>query len=249
VNWLERKWDTFLRLASPRRRRERSRLVPERAYEKALGESAQAKAVREIMDRAAPVPGGACEEAEFHYPSDPRFAENDYYKFMLGRYVMAADFIGPKKVIDCCAGLGWGAFLLAHGCERVTAFDVDRRAVEWAARTWKRDNLDFLVADALSMPFRPEGFQAACAFESIEHMDIPGLEAFVKEVARILVPGGVFLGTSCFVATEHDARAVLEAGPTAHRTILTVARARELFRPHFREFEIVDRRVFKARKR
>ena len=249
MNWFQRKWDTFLRLSCPRRRRERRLLDPEGAYEAALADAAWAKAVDEIMARTAPALSGTAGEAEFHYPSDTRFTENGYYKYMLGRYMMAARLIGGKKAVDCCAGLGWGGYLLAHGCESVTAFDIDPRAVEWAAGAWKRGNLNFLVADALEPPFAPGSFGAACAFESIEHLDVGELAPFVKAVAGLLAPGGVFLGSTAFVATERDARAVLKAGPAVHRTILTVARARELFRPYFREFEIVDRRIFKARKR
>jgi len=249
VNWFARKWDTFCRLASPRRRREREFLDPQGALDAALADSRWAAAIDDVMSKEAPNLGAPDEQVEFDYPADPRFAEGDYHRYMLGRYAMAARLVEGMDVADFCSGLGWGSYLLSQSARSVTAIEINSRAVRWAEDAWRRDNLAFVCADALDAPLAGRSFGAVCAFECLEHMDRGEAARFIRAMPSFMAPGGLLIGTSQFVATERDAQAVLAAGPKTHRFIPTVAQARELFWPHFREFEIVDGKIFKGRRR
>lgn len=101
------------------------------------------------------------------------------------------------KVLDVGCGLGGPALTIAeYSGARVTGLDIyephvriaQRRAAErgLAARTC------FLAADAMDMPFPDASFERVYVFEAGCHA--PDKRAFYRECARVLRPGGEFLG-------------------------------------------------------
>lgn len=52
-----------------------------------------------------------------------------------------------------------------------------------------QDGLGFLAGDALSLPFATDSFDAVICSEVLEH--IPDYEGALREIARVLKPGGV----------------------------------------------------------
>lgn len=63
------------------------------------------------------------------------------------------------------------------------------------------DHRPEVVGDATRMPFREGSFDAAVAFELLEHLSNP--VAFASECYRVLRPGGVFYGTAPFIYPIH----------------------------------------------
>ena len=61
--------------------------------------------------------------------------------------------------------------------------------------------LTLQVADMRQLPFEPATFDAAMSIAAIDHLDWPGIEQTLREVARVLKPGGQFL----IVGLEPDA--------------------------------------------
>jgi len=91
----------------------------------------------------------------------------------------------PSSILDVGCGEGvltaeW-AERLGHG--RVVGIDLDdpKLRAEWEQRT--RPNLEFVVQEATSLPFRDGEFDLACATEVLEH--VPDPEATVAEMARV----------------------------------------------------------------
>ncbi len=86
--------------------------------------------------------------------------------------------------------------------DRVTATGITlspvqaNRAKERAKIAGLESNVNFLVADALNMPFPDESFDLVWSLESGEHM--PDKIQFLQECCRVLKPGGtLILATWC----------------------------------------------------
>ncbi|HSC49555.1 MAG TPA: class I SAM-dependent methyltransferase [Gaiellaceae bacterium] len=116
---------------------------------------------------------------------------------------------GPGRLLDVgCGGGAHAAELAAHGWS-VTGIDVSAGQLELA----RARGVDVVEADAEALPFEDASFDAAVSM--FTHTDMGDFAAALREVTRVLRPGGrfVYLGVHpCFVgphAFVHD-RAVPE---------------------------------------
>jgi oligosaccharide repeat unit polymerase len=102
------------------------------------------------------------------------------------RYLWASRLV-RGSVLDVACGTGYGARLLARRAN-VLGLDRDRGAVEQArtrARGW------FSVAEVPPIPIRAHAFDFVVSFETLEHIQDDA--EFVREIARVLHPGGKLL--------------------------------------------------------
>jgi sterol 24-C-methyltransferase len=105
---------------------------------------------------------------------------------------------GPgMRVLDVGSGVGGPALNIAeHSGAHVTGVNITPHQVEIARRRAAErglaDRARFEVADAMSMPFADGSFDAVYIFDAGCHM--PDKARFYAECARVLRPGGVFLG-------------------------------------------------------
>jgi ubiquinone/menaquinone biosynthesis C-methylase UbiE len=90
-------------------------------------------------------------------------------------------------VLDVGCGKGGPAKMLSEKCNYIIGVDIsnvfDKSKIS--------ANLDFLQADALSLPFRDESFDAAVSFDVIEH--VQNDLKFLREIRRVLKRGGKLL--------------------------------------------------------
>jgi sterol 24-C-methyltransferase len=106
---------------------------------------------------------------------------------------------GPGKcVLDVGSGTGGPAITIAADWDvHVTGVDLVprhvERARERAAAVGLADRTAFLEADATALPFPDATFDAVYAIESAYH--VVDKARFYAECARVLRPGGGFLGT------------------------------------------------------
>jgi len=111
---------------------------------------------------------------------------------------------GPGRLLDvgCGGGAHAGAFT-EHGWT-ATGVDVSRAQLDLA----RSRGVEVVEADAASLPFEDGSFDAAASI--FTHTDVDDFAAAVREIARMLRPGGalVYLGVHpCFVgphAFVHD---------------------------------------------
>lgn len=103
------------------------------------------------------------------------------------------DFL--DKPLSECAVLNVGGsagaidnFLADHAA-RVVGIDIDDDAINHAREKFTKDNLEFLVADALNLPFDDSSFDVVICSHVYEH--VPDPVQMFEEIHRVLRPGGI----------------------------------------------------------
>jgi tocopherol O-methyltransferase len=112
----------------------------------------------------------------------------------------------PFTVLDVGCGIGGSALYLANKYLANSGVAADRhfnvtgitlspvqaaRATERSRELGLQERSQFLVADAMSMPFPDSSFDLVWSLESGEHM--PDKAKFLQECYRVLKPGGTFI--------------------------------------------------------
>lgn len=115
------------------------------------------------------------------------------------RWIETPRLIGPrgslagKRVLEigCGRGVGIEALLLL-GAERVIGFDLDPKMIALAQTRLKKygDRVRVFVGDAESIEVPDASFNAVVDYGVIHH--IPHWQKALKEIARVLQPGGLF---------------------------------------------------------
>ena len=114
----------------------------------------------------------------------------------LHRYGVVAGFGAGKHVLDIGSGEGFGSAFVATRAADVVAVDCDLAAVAHARATYERPNLRYehLVAPEL-------GELESSTFDVVSCLgvwtEILSARAFIAEVGRLLVPGGVAVFSTC----------------------------------------------------
>jgi O-antigen biosynthesis protein len=109
----------------------------------------------------------------------------------LKRYQFALPYCRDSVVLDAGCGVGYGTAYLARAARRVIGVDVSDDAISYARTRYGDDEVEFLVADVLDLPFEERSFDTVCSFEIIEH--VTDAERFVAELARVLKPRGLLI--------------------------------------------------------
>ncbi len=105
--------------------------------------------------------------------------------------LLTRDGFSPKKVLDLCAGTGDFAFAVRQGAPnaQVTLADFSKPMLLLARDKAKdRTGLEFIEADALKLPFQDFTFDTVVCGFGVRNLD--SLEAGLREIARVLKPGG-----------------------------------------------------------
>lgn len=92
------------------------------------------------------------------------------------------------QILDAGSGTG-GSLSLLHRYGQVTSFDFSEKAAEMY-RT--RESGRILVASTDAIPFADASFDLVTSFDVICQLESPADEAALREMARVLRPGGSF---------------------------------------------------------
>jgi GT2 family glycosyltransferase/protein-L-isoaspartate O-methyltransferase len=110
------------------------------------------------------------------------------------RYQLAARLVAGKRVLDVACGEGYGSAHLAATAASVVGVDLSPEAVAHAAATHTAPNLRFLQGSVEAVPVEgTAAFDVIVSFETIEHVPEAAQHAFLREVRRLLAPGGLLL--------------------------------------------------------
>ncbi len=100
-----------------------------------------------------------------------------------------------QHVLDIGCGLGANLnFLLEAEVSHITALDISEDQIKSTKKIFNsavqnlQEKISFVTADAASLPFKDETFDAMVAADTFEHID--NLSAAMKELARVLKSGG-----------------------------------------------------------
>ncbi|WP_243041539.1 bifunctional 2-polyprenyl-6-hydroxyphenol methylase/3-demethylubiquinol 3-O-methyltransferase UbiG [Dyella sedimenti] len=114
-------------------------------------------------------------------------------------YVAARVDLRGARVADVGCGGGLLSEALARAGARVTGIDLGEKVIEIARLHLHESRLetpdlaiDYRVQSSAGLAAaEPEGFDAVCCMELVEH--VPDPEALVKDLARMAKPGGVLV--------------------------------------------------------
>ena len=110
------------------------------------------------------------------------------------RYLIAQQYVRGLRVLDVASGEGYGSHLLARDAASVVGVDLSADAVMHAAARYPAANLKYVAASCIQIPEPDASFDVIVSFETIEH--IMEHEAFLREVDRLLAPGGMLIISS-----------------------------------------------------
>jgi ubiquinone/menaquinone biosynthesis C-methylase UbiE len=113
---------------------------------------------------------------------------------------------GRERVLDVGCGPGATALAFAARVASVVALDLTPAMLAQARKTAAErglDNLRFELGNAADLPFPDASFDVVASRLAAHHVADP--QAMVREVARVLAPGGMFL-LSDTIAPEDPAR-------------------------------------------
>jgi ubiquinone/menaquinone biosynthesis C-methylase UbiE len=110
-------------------------------------------------------------------------------------YETASEILKDRnKIIEIGSGEGYGAAYLSDGPFDISCYDLSAEIAQHANKTYPRNNLHFAEFDGKRIPQDDNTFDAAISFQVIEH--VPNVSAYLKEIHRVLKPGGIFLCTT-----------------------------------------------------
>ncbi|BBX22523.1 phthiotriol/phenolphthiotriol dimycocerosates methyltransferase [Mycolicibacter terrae] len=121
--------------------------------------------------------------------------ETDRYSIQLYHQTASQIDLTGKKVLEVSSGHGGGASFIARTLKPAsyTGLDFNPDGVAFCQKRHQVPGLDFVQGDALNLPFPDNSFDAVVNVEA-SHI-YPDFAQFVREVGRVLRPGGHFLHT------------------------------------------------------
>ena len=114
------------------------------------------------------------------------------YPIQLYRHVVQGLELEDKKVVEVGSGRGGGAAYLArhYRPKQYTGVDLSARAIEWCRENHRQQCLQWRQGSAEKLPLEDAAYDLVVNVES-SHC-YPSMPAFLREVYRVLKPGGWF---------------------------------------------------------
>jgi SAM-dependent methyltransferase len=113
---------------------------------------------------------------------------------VLPRVLSGADL--GDRLLEVGPGFGMATDALRTKVDRVTALESDEEYARGLADRLDGTNVEVVVGDATAMRFDDGSFTSAASFTMLHHVPTSALQDdLLAEVARVLRPGGVFLGS------------------------------------------------------
>jgi 2-polyprenyl-3-methyl-5-hydroxy-6-metoxy-1,4-benzoquinol methylase len=114
----------------------------------------------------------------------------------LARYSFSIPYV-KGQVLDIACGSGYGTFMIAKSCKKVTdqiiGVDVDSDTIQYAKKTYNHPLIRYQTEDAISpeLPKKIGTFDTILSFETIEH--VTNDQQFMANVLNMLKPGGTLV--------------------------------------------------------
>jgi ubiquinone/menaquinone biosynthesis C-methylase UbiE len=130
--------------------------------------------------------------------------EVDRYAIQLYHRVAGAVELRDRDVLEVGSGRGGGASFVKryHQPRRMMGVDFSARAIRYCRKQHRIEGLSFVHGDAEALPLEDETFEAVINVESSHCYG--SMPAFLREVNRVLRPGGYFLFADFRAAKDCD---------------------------------------------
>ena len=112
----------------------------------------------------------------------------------LHRYAIAADLCANKEVLDIASGEGYGTNLISYRAKKVTGVDISEESIQHAKKKYNKQNIEFLVGAASTIPLDDSSVDVVVSFETIEHHDQH--YKMMLEIKRVLRTNGILIISS-----------------------------------------------------
>ena len=110
-------------------------------------------------------------------------------------YEWALQYVKGKSIADIGCADGYGTQSYANHVESVIGVDYSEPTLKIAREKYKHlTNLSFISGKVPPLPLESNSLDVITAFQFIEHIE--DRAGFMKDVMRVLKPGGVFLCTT-----------------------------------------------------
>lgn len=109
---------------------------------------------------------------------------------------LVKNFANDKKnVLEVGCGTGNNLVFFAENGHMATGIDLDINALAYAKKFLKEKKLKakLLKADAKKLPFRNASFDLVLDRACLQHNKIVDVKKIIKEIYRVLSPGGIFI--------------------------------------------------------
>ncbi len=108
-------------------------------------------------------------------------------------YVKESDIRG-KSILNIGSGFGWFEYnMMRFNPKHCVGIDVTQEDIEKAKMQMAEyEKVEFLVADALALPFSDNVFDTVVTWDVLEHIPKDTEKQFFMEISRVLKPGGTY---------------------------------------------------------
>ena len=116
--------------------------------------------------------------------SNPLF---ESYEFARGQFGVG------DHVLDVACGDGYGCRILSSNVGQVIGIDINESLIANNNQRNDHDNIRYAVDNAFGLSLGDGSVSGCTAMELIEHLPVDQVDTFVKEVRRVVKPGGAFI--------------------------------------------------------
>ena len=120
----------------------------------------------------------------------------EYLRHLAAYAVLAEPLVGNKRVLEIGCGSGYGADYLSKSASSMVAIDISLDGISYCQDKYGKDNLIFLPADGLRLPFKSDSFDIVLSFQVIEHVAPRDVLNYLSEIKRVLNREGIFLAST-----------------------------------------------------
>ncbi len=123
----------------------------------------------------------------------PGLCDEELTSEHINRYRFAAAMVKGRRVLDIACGSGYGSMILRETAESVVGIDISKEAIDYCRATYHADSLRYCEGSVDHIPLENGSVDAVVSFETLEHVSEKTQRLFMKEVQRVLAPGGMLI--------------------------------------------------------